>query len=606
MSLSVIKEAMSVLDTISRLPTGGITFTNAIMSIFYVLSIILTTNGAEGWHKKVNEVMGENTLNPDDERNLQPIVQLLLKIRDLKAVESLESLFTQKGGSGEIDKAYMSGIDAIKNINTKVRQMAASSGMGITQYQNDADTELDPRPFEPFKSAGFVGLVLSQIPVPVRLMVFLVYSALDIVRLMTANTPIMRQLLSVCLALIELLKGDWKKSLLSFSGFFSKSMVWSGFVGKIFLELFSLMSPQLQDSIAIGTLRVTKSILLGFLIQLFKMTAPENTRIKIIKTFQELAKKKGCLDEALGAAGLPARSESLESPEGIIQDDVRNCSTEFFEDTIRAAEESKIMNVVLQLANIPTSEADVQANCKKFLTYADENGYISWKDLLVGEGLIQLAEEEENAEDDIPEELKGNAQLQGYVKELKALKERIPQVIKERKEAEEAMKAQLKGAKSPSTKEKMLNALKLNASASAAKLSAPKPAIIYDINVKLPQEVASAAGIEKTITTTVAAKGDSEEGAAASATAASPSALAAATGKKGAVDSASTSASASASPVQEASEEEKPSAGATVVATSSNPSLTPSGLSLLQPPSPPTDAQTQGTPSESSKSMPPP
>ena len=59
MSLSVIKEAMSVLDTISRLPTGAITFTNAVMSIFHVLSVILTTNGAEGWHTKVNEAMGE-------------------------------------------------------------------------------------------------------------------------------------------------------------------------------------------------------------------------------------------------------------------------------------------------------------------------------------------------------------------------------------------------------------------------------------------------------------------------------------------------------------------------------------------------------------------
>jgi len=559
MSLSVIKEAMSVLDTISRLPTGGITFTNAIMSIFYVLSVILTTNGAEGWHKKVNEVMGENTLNPDDERNLQPIVQLLLKIRDSNPTESLESLFKQKGGNGEIDKAYMSGIDAIKNINTKVRQMAASSGMGITQYQNDADTELDPRPFEPLKSAGFVGLVLSEIPVPVRLMVFLVYSALDIVRLMTANTPIMRQLLSVCLALIELLKGDWKKSLLSFSGFFSKSMVWTGFIGKIFLELFSLMSPQLQDSIAIGTLRVTKSIFLGFLIQIFKMTAPENTRIKIVKRFKELAKKKGCLDEALGAAGLPGRSEGVATPEGVIQDDVRNCSTEFFQDAIQAAEESKIMNVILQLANIPISEAEVKTKCKQFLTYANDNGYISWKDLLVGEGLIQLAEEEESKDG---ESTSGNPELDALLAKLKGLEEEVRKVTRERQEAEKIMLELING---PSTTSKLASALALNAGAAGNRMSAPKPAVIYDINVKLPQEVASAAGIEKTIATTVAAKEDNKKDATA-----------APTGKEGA---------------------------AAPVSTSSAPSSTPSPP---QSPSPPTDAQTRGTPSESSKSTLPP
>jgi hypothetical protein len=257
------------------------------------------------------------------------------------------------------------------------------------------DIKPDPRPFESLKTAGIVGMALAPIPVPVRLMIFLTHSALDVVRIMTASSPIMRQLLSVCLASIELLKGDWKKSLLSFSGFFSQPMVWKGFVGKILLELFSLISPQLQDSIVFGALRVTKSIVLGFLIQIFKITAPEKTRMKVVGHFKKLAQKKGCLDGALVAAGMSGRPEGLASAEGVTQDDVRNCSTEFFEDAIQAAEESKIMNLVLQLANIPTNAADVKTQCKRFLAYADKNGYVSWKDLLVAEGIMRLAEEED-------------------------------------------------------------------------------------------------------------------------------------------------------------------------------------------------------------------
>jgi len=485
MSLSVIKEAMSVLDTISRLPTGAITFTNAIMSIFNVLSVILTTNGAEGWHKKVNETMGKDTLSPDDERNLQPIVQLLLKIRDSKATEPLEALFQQ--GGDQFDKAYMTGVDYVKKINTKVRQMAADSGSGITQYQNDMDLKPDPRPFHSMRTAGAVGMVLAPIPVPVRLMIFLAYSALDIVRIMTAGSPIMRKLLSVALAIVELLKGDWKKSLLSFSGFFSQSMVWTGFVGKIFLEIFSLISPQLQDSIVYGALRVTKSILLGFLIQVFKITAPEQTRMKVVRHFKKLAEKKGCLDQALVAAGMSKRSAGLETLEGIAEDDVRNCSTAFFQEAIQAAIESWIIRVILQLANIPISEAEVKMKCKQFLAYADKSGYISWRGLFVGEGLMRLAEEEEARGG---ESATGNPELDELLAELKRLEDEVRKVTHERKEAERIMLQLING---PSTASKLASALAANAgnrisalAANAANRISGAKMYKADININLP------------------------------------------------------------------------------------------------------------------------
>ena len=558
MSLSVIKEAMSVLDTISRLPTGAITFTNAVMSIFHVLSVILETNGAEGWHKKVNEAMGEETLNPDDERNLQPIAHLLLKLRDSKATEPLESLFKQQGGSA-IDAAYMKGVDAIKNINTKVRQMAADSGSGITQYQNEMDLKPDPRPFESIRTAGAVGLILAQIPIPVRLMIFLVYSALDVVRLMTAGSPIMRQLLSACLALIELLKGDWKKSLLSFSGIFSQSMVWTGFVGKIFLELFSLISPQLQDSIAFGALRVTKSIVLGFLIQIFKITAPEKTRIKVVGLFQKLAQKKGCLDEALVAAGMSERPEGLASAKGIIEDDVRNCSTEFFEDAIQAAQESKIMNLVLQLANIPTNAADVKTQCKRFLAYADKNGYVSWKDLLVAEGLMRLAEKEDK--EAAPT---GNAALDALLVELQNLEEEVKKVTRERKAAEKTMLELING---PSTASVLSSALSSDASAAKNRIKDKMSAeTVYkaDININLPLSVPNLS-IGPTGT-------------------ASPAVTAGPTGSTGPTSST----------------------GPTGSTGSTSNSSSPSGPSPPLSPSPPTGEQTPDIPSETPKSTTPP
>jgi len=428
--MSVVKEAIRTLSSISKLPDGPTTFTNAVMAIFQVIGIILSTDGTPGWHQKVNEMMGSRVLTARDEQRLEPITSLLIKLKEAKGNEPLDTLM--KGGGPDMDAAVKQGMDYMKSINAKFNEFAATRG--ITKYENAADMRPDPHPFEN-NLALIPALAWTRfIPLPFRSMIFMVHSALDLVRLGSSvpgfDNPFMRKLLSVSLALMEVLKGDWKQALLSAAGLFGQSFVWIGFIGKVFLELFSMISPQLQDDMAFGALRVTKSMLIGFLLKLFKITATYEIRMKAIKVFRELAGRKVALDEVLGQVGLPPRKNvdpsfsSDEETHGFLEDPVRACSSEF-QDIIQLGEQSIILNVVLQLANIPVSQEGMAVQCREFAKQMKKEGHSTWKDLLVAEGLMQLANEseedfvEEGNTDVVKEDPKYN-ELMGKLEDLKA------------------------------------------------------------------------------------------------------------------------------------------------------------------------------------------
>ena len=387
-----------MLDSITRLPTGAAAFTDAVYTIFQVMSAVLAKDGKPGWHTEANRVIGKDILTSEDESKLQPLVTLLLNIKQAKGNIPLDHLFKKEGGGVDLNKMYAKGVQYIKDLNTQVSEIAGS--MGISSLERYYDKQPDFHPFEynlhqitylkPFR--------LDLIPLPFRTVVFLIHSVLDLIRLGISvpgyDMPLLRKLFSVALAAIELLKGDWKTALLSFAGFFGSSMVYTGFVGKIFLEIFYMISPQLQDDIVMGTFSVTKSILVGFLFNVFKITAPHDIRIEAIQLFEEFAKREKEIDVVLKEAGFYPRAQ-IDSKDPIgagahafLEDRVWNCSKEF-QGSIAIAKKNDIMRFILQMCNIPTSEEDIELQCKQFAKYAHEKGYGPWKDLLVGEGLMK-------------------------------------------------------------------------------------------------------------------------------------------------------------------------------------------------------------------------
>ena len=401
----MIKRALEMLDSIGRLPTGPTTFTNAVYTIFQVLSVVLEKGGQAGWHIEANRVIGENILTSDDEQHLQPLVSLLLQIQGTKGDQPLDQLFKKQGGGVDMNKMYAKGIQYIKDLNTKVSDMAGM--MGILGIERHYDKQTDFFPFALPSPLAFIANLpairpfqLDLIPLPFRTIVFLIHSVLELIRLGVSipnyDMPLLRKLFSVALAGMELLKGDWRTALLSFAGFFGSSLVYIGFVGKIFLEIFYMISPQLQDDIVMGTFSVTKSIFIGFLFNLFKITATYPVRIAGIQLFEGFAAREKEIDAVLTEAGFYPRAQiDPKEPIGagahaFLEDRAWNCSKEF-QDAITVAKQNSILRLILQLCNIPTSEEDIETQCKQFAKYAHDKGYMKWKDLLEAEGLMTLS-----------------------------------------------------------------------------------------------------------------------------------------------------------------------------------------------------------------------
>ena len=405
MSLEIIKEALGILDTIGKLPTGAITFTNAITTIFQVISAILQVDGKEGWSTIANEAIGKGVLTLEDEKDLKPLTDLLIQLKQAHTDTPLEHL--QKGGAvnpqPDLNKVFAQGVNKFKGINKTVSDLAAT--FGITKFERLFDGLADPKPFLPLGAIPAIRATgLQKQPVPFRLIVFFLHSVLDIVRLVVSmpsyDVPILRKVLSVALAILELLRGDWKTSLLAFAGFFGSGLVYTGFVYKIFLEIFYMISPPLQNDIVFGAFRVTKSIVIGLLLNIFKITATYTLRTKAIRLFEGFISREGEIDAVLEEKGFLKRGyQDPDDPMGpglheFIEDATWNCSSEF-QDSISIAKESPILRVILQLCNIPTSEDDEE--CKKFAKHAYQQGYKTWAELLREEGLLKLMDS-----DDLP------------------------------------------------------------------------------------------------------------------------------------------------------------------------------------------------------------
>jgi hypothetical protein len=450
-----------MLDTLGKIPTGPETFTNAVNNIFQVISVILMTNGEAGWHQKVNEVMEKNVLSENDEVQLQPIVKFIIDIKNAKQDEPIENMLKQQqqqqgGGPDGIDGIYQKGIDYVKNMNKYVSDMA--NKYGIVQYVNARDEMEDMKPFKNNLDLLFppYTTVLGYIPLPFRSLLFMIESVLHFIRLAVSmpgsDSPFMRKLLSVALASLELLQGDWKTSLLAFAGFFNSSLVYIGFVGTIFLEIFYMISPPLQDDIIFGTIRITKSIIIGFLFKIFQITAIKPVRDQVMKVFKELSERETKLDKVLEEAGLEGRAQ-IKSPfnttgfHGFLEDRAFNCSEEF-RTVIDVAKKNIIVRIILQLVNIPTDDADIETQCKRFAKSVDEKGYKSWTDILKQEGLMKLlsAEDQKNASDatattataakiDTPD-VKAHPEL---AKELEELKKQFEEAFAKEDAAEKAM-----------------------------------------------------------------------------------------------------------------------------------------------------------------------
>jgi len=287
-----------------------------------------------------------------------------------------------------VDDIYARIYNKIGNIDATVNEYA--SKYGVLRLEKEHDLEPDPRVIPKpaamaisegvFTLSTAVGFpippnitleVLSKVKIPFRTIVFAIYLALDVTRISMAvsDRTTSRKLLSIVLAILELLRGDWKKSILTFIGFYGMTPLLAGEVMKVFLSLFRKLSPQLQRDIVFGSLDATKSLIIGLLLSIFQITAPEEVRLPLIGILEKIAQRKAEIDGLLVDEGLSARPdylsptfEDLNNIQAVMSDKAYLCSCEF-DTLIGAVDKSAIFRIILQILRIPVTKEYKELMC---------------------------------------------------------------------------------------------------------------------------------------------------------------------------------------------------------------------------------------------------
>ena len=274
------------------------------------------------------------------------------------------------------DSIFVKIRNAFQYIDSAMYDLA--SDKGIIKYEKAADKEED---YHLFPSAivtpltPLIGLAtaegLKQIKVPLRTLIVLLYLFLDMTRIgaATAGQDSARKTLSVAVALVDFLRGDWKRAIMSIMGYFGTAPLFMGQLGKAYLFLFQMLSPQIQDNFIFGAYDAVKSFIIGLLLTLFKVTAPYEIRKTVIKIFETIAKHKKDIDGTLESADLNPLPEymtpsfqDLNNLQALMDDPAFLCSKEH-QELIKRINQSEMLNIMLQLARIPVTEQFIKWKC---------------------------------------------------------------------------------------------------------------------------------------------------------------------------------------------------------------------------------------------------
>ena len=155
------------------------------------------------------------------------------------------------------------------------------------------------------------------------------------------ESPMLRKLLSVIIAMLDVLRGEWKKGILSFIGVFNREAVLIGILGKTALTMYNWISPNIQTKLEEVIYASSKSMFIGSWLHVVSIVAPNFVREKINKII------------VLG--DFPAHD--IQKLQQIFQDKELVCK---LRASIESAKEEPPIKLILELLNVPN---DLEAYC---------------------------------------------------------------------------------------------------------------------------------------------------------------------------------------------------------------------------------------------------
>jgi hypothetical protein len=272
------------------------------------------------------------------------------------------------------------------------------------------------------ESPGFVKKINSQadiliygVPIPVKLILTLLMSLLDILRMSISLHGGKSNILTLIVFIEELVTGQWRQALLTSSGFISPSGVALSVVGKYIVNAWMLISPEIRTQLYKDVIKGGKSAALGLLLWLATVLPPKAVREATEKALEDAKKLTvGTLDTAMekikesGSKALAPLHKHIEfnnldldNLRKISFQDIQNlqslaqwnlivCSSEF-QGIVGNLQKNPIFRLILELLNIPTVQEDKDALCPRPYVSIVQKVQEELKPVIVDDGLGEAA-----------------------------------------------------------------------------------------------------------------------------------------------------------------------------------------------------------------------
>lgn len=253
--------------------------------------------GKEGWSSGVKTNLGK--FSPANEQLLSSVLKNVFNPRDVSGnitSEPHQTTHTQQAQTGgdnpqlrssaqsdyvvtalpfstseiSLDNLYYGIKERLHRYDASTREIAKIVG-SVALVDNHGDIQIGP-----------VGKYIPAIPISKNLILPFINAILETIRLIVTfgpiEIPLLRKLNSLTLAMLDLSRGEWKDSLLSFLGFFSRDWLLTGLILKTFRWVYNFIAPDIQDRLEDSAYAASKSALLGFWIYIISITAPNEIR----------------------------------------------------------------------------------------------------------------------------------------------------------------------------------------------------------------------------------------------------------------------------------------------------------------------------------------
>lgn len=275
---------------------------------------------------------------------------------------------------------------------------SVNESMNETADAVNLSHDFDDHPDIPLGPTGFM--------ISPRLIIFLIYYFLDVTRVAigVAGNDTGRKLLSIVVSVLDLVRGDWKKSVLTFMGYFGNSPMLIGSALKTYLIVIQMLSPTLQIKLPYFMYDSLKSIIFGVILSVIQLGAPKPVRDQIDGVLEKLSNVQRDIDAKLNNLNPPlsARPDYLKADftdlnnlQSILDDPVYICSAEHRNaiDELLASigkDGAPAVQLLLSLMRYPHTSGMTKYMC-------DNKAKQSYVDLLIDEGLEREQQMTEDA-----------------------------------------------------------------------------------------------------------------------------------------------------------------------------------------------------------------